>query len=68
MTQGSVVVRALQYVAQSSRALDGLEVARATAATKAAKSRATAGMAQEETREGRRWCERKANPSPLLIA
>ena len=34
----------------------------------AVKLRATAGMAQEETGEGRRWCERKANPSPLLIA
>ena len=43
------------------------EVALATAA-KAAKRRATTGMAQEETGEGRRWCERKANPSPLLIA
>ena len=29
----------------------------ATAAARAAKSRATAGMAQEETGEGRRWCE-----------
>ena len=46
------------------------EVALATAAkaAKAAKRRATAWMAQEETGEGRRWCERKANPSPLLIA
>ena len=44
------------------------EVALATAVVKAAKRRATTGMAQEETGEGRRWCERKANPSPLLIA
>ena len=26
------------------------------------------GDGQEEAGEGRRWCERKANPSPLLIA
>ena len=44
------------------------EVALAMTAAKAAKRRATAGMAQEETGEGRRGCERKANPSPLLIA
>ena len=45
-----------------------LEVALATAVGKAAKRRATAGMAQEDTGEGRIWCERKSNPSPLLIA
>ena len=38
------------------------------AAAEAVKCRAPAGMAQEETEEGRRWCERKAYPSPLLIA
>ena len=33
------------------------EVALAMTAAKAAKRRAKAGMAQEETGEGRRWCE-----------
>ena len=36
----------------------------AMVAARAAKSRATAGMAQEETGEGRRWCERNAKPLP----
>ena len=74
-TQGSVVVRARLVQTGSCRrwcgsVRQGTEEAQgsATAAAEAAKCRATAGMAQEETREGRRWCERKANPSPLLIA
>ena len=40
----------------------------ATAAVEAVVCRAPAVMAQEEAGEGRRWCERKANLSPLLIA
>ena len=66
------VVRARLRVAQSGLGRAGhwlvQEVALATAAAKAAKLRATARMTQEETGEGRRWCELKANPSPLFIS
>ena len=64
VTEGSVVVRAGLVQTGSCRrwcgsVRQGTEEAQGspTAAAEAAKRKATAGMAQEDTGEGRRWCE-----------
>ena len=58
VTQGSVVMRARQCVAQSGLSHAGHWLAQEVALA----------TAQAKTGEGRRWCDRKAKPHPLFIS